>query len=101
VTRAKLEERPLPGSILHEPRVPAAIISRTCIRGKLQLITSFGSSSTKRAWNERRPCGGRGSDVRQPFSADAETRRTPAAPTTDRHYYNGLRWLLDGISAAQ
>jgi TetR/AcrR family transcriptional regulator, tetracycline repressor protein len=23
-----------------------------------------------------------------------------AAPTTDRHYYNGLRWLLDGISAA-
>jgi hypothetical protein len=24
-----------------------------------------------------------------------------AAPTTDRHYYNGLRWLLNGIGAAQ
>jgi TetR/AcrR family transcriptional regulator, tetracycline repressor protein len=24
-----------------------------------------------------------------------------AAPTTDRHYYKGLHWLLDGISAAQ
>jgi AcrR family transcriptional regulator len=24
-----------------------------------------------------------------------------AAPTTDRHYYNGLRWLLEGISADQ
>ncbi len=24
-----------------------------------------------------------------------------AAPTTDRHYHTGLRWLLDGVSSGQ
>ena len=24
-----------------------------------------------------------------------------AAPTTDRHFHTGLRWLLDGISSGQ